>query len=161
MAQKTYERIKNFSTTIAVEKTISEIEKILAQHGAQEIGKKYNGAGQPVFMAFTIKTEHGSMPIKLPANFERVLVKFQSQVDEGKLQKKYYDGEWAEAQAARVAWRIIKDWLDAQLWLLDIGLAKVEEIFLPYFYNPITEKTMFEIISKGGFKQLALPEGKD
>ncbi len=35
-------------------------------------------------------------------------------------------------QAERVAWRILKDWLAAQMALLDIELVKFEEIFLPY-----------------------------
>jgi uncharacterized protein YjdB len=158
MVQK-FDKIKNFTTEITTEKTTGQIERILAEHGANRVVKEYDGNGRLVFMAFEIRTKQGTMPVKLPANIDRVLVKFREQVDQGKLQKKYSDGEWAEAQAARVAWRIIKDWIEAQLWLLDIGLAKVEEIFLPYFYNPVTEKTMFEIISKGGFKQLALPEG--
>lgn len=35
-------------------------------------------------------------------------------------------------QAERVAWRILKDWVEAQMALLDIQMVRFEEIFLPY-----------------------------
>lgn len=158
MAQRNFDKIKNFSTEISPEKTTGQIERILAEHGANKVVKEYE-AGILVFMAFEIRTARGILPIKLPANLDRIMVKFREQVDDGKLARKYYDGEWAEAQASRVAWRIIKDWIEAQLWLLDIGMARVEEIFLPYLYNPVTKKTMFELMEEKGFNQLALPEG--
>ena len=39
---KSYERIKNFSTTIAVEKTIAEIERMLSKYGVTRIMKEYD-----------------------------------------------------------------------------------------------------------------------
>ena len=35
-------------------------------------------------------------------------------------------------QAERVAWRILKDWVEAQMALIDIEMARFEEVFLPY-----------------------------
>ena len=37
----------------------------------------------------------------------------------------------SEEHAYRVAWRIIKDWVEAQLSLLETEMVKMEEIFLP------------------------------
>jgi hypothetical protein len=34
--------------------------------------------------------------------------------------------------AARVAWRVIKDWLEAQLALIDARMAALDQVMLPY-----------------------------
>jgi hypothetical protein len=60
-------------------------------------------------------------------------------------------------QAYRVAWRNILDWVQAQMALLDIGMAKMEEVFLPYVVNR-EGKTLFEHYEQHGF---ALPSGKN
>ena len=55
-----------------------------------------------------------------------------------------------EEQAYRVAWRNILDWVEAQMALLEIEMAKIEEIFLPYMVNS-TGETFFERIEQRGF----------
>lgn len=40
--------LKNYSTSINVDKTISEIERILSTHGASDIWKQYDGTGNVV-----------------------------------------------------------------------------------------------------------------
>ena len=55
-------------------------------------------------------------------------------------------------QATRVGWRIIKDWLEAQLALFFLQMVKIEEIFLPYMYNDKTGQTMFQMLEKRDFK---------
>lgn len=54
--------LKNYSTSICVDKTISEIEKILSTHGASDILKHYDGAGNVTDLNFIINTEFGNMP---------------------------------------------------------------------------------------------------
>jgi hypothetical protein len=38
-------------------------------------------------------------------------------------------------QAERVAWRIVKDWVDAQMAILESEMVQMDEIFLPYMLN--------------------------
>jgi len=151
MKQKSYDKIKNFSTTIAVEKTIAEIERMLSKYGATKIMKEYDEFGNPARLFFAIMTEHGEMPVKLPVNTDKVLDVFKVQVSDGKLPRKYWGGEWAIEQAHRVGWRIIKDWLDAQLTILQIEMVKVQEIFLPYAYDANTQQTLFQKMEEKGF----------
>jgi len=150
MSEKSYDRIKNFSTEIPVSRTVAEIEKMLTKYGATHIMKEYHG-DDPVMLVFAIMTEHGKMGVRLPIHPEKILQVFKMQVSDGKLPRKFWDGEWANAQAQRVAWRIIKDWLDAQLTLLSIEMVKIEEIFLPYIYNDKLQMTVFEMLDKGKF----------
>ncbi len=151
MVQKKYDKIKNFSTTISVEKTITEIEKMLSIYGATRIMKEYDEFGNPCKLVFVILTDHGELPVKLPLNASKILDVFKIQVSNNKLPKKYRESEWAVEQAHRVGWRIIKDWLDAQLTLLHIDMVKVHEIFLPYAYDSNSGMTLFEKMEEKGF----------
>ena len=155
MSKKTYKRIKNFSTIISPEKTIAEIEKMLAIYGATKIMKQYDNEGNPILLAFMIQTSRGEMPIKLPINIEGIQSTFKKQVSDGKLPKSYWENK---EQAMKVGWRIIKDWLDAQLTLINVEMVKIEEIFLPYIYDMMSDKTMYEIIEEKGFKFPAIEE---
>ena len=147
---KSYDRIKNFSTEIPVVRTIAEIEKMLTKYGATQIMKEYKGE-EPVMLVFAIMTEHGQMGIRLPIHPEKIMTVFKLQVSSGLLPNKYLDGDWAYAQSQRVGWRIIKDWLDAQITLLNIDMVKVEEIFLPYIYNKKLDMTVYEMLERGKF----------
>jgi hypothetical protein len=147
---KSYDRVKNFSTEVPVSRTVSEIEKMLTKYGATHIMKEYDGE-IPVMLIFAIVTEHGKMGVRLPIHPDRVLSVFKKQVSNNLLPRKYWDGEWAIAQANRVAWRIVKDWLDAQLTLLAIDMVKIEEIFLPYIYNDKLKMTVYEMLEKNKF----------
>lgn len=151
MSKKTYKRIKNFSTIIAPEKTIMEIEKMLSEYGATKMMKQYDDKNRPNFLAFMINTEHGEIPIKLPLKVHQVLTMFDEQIAQ-KLLPNSYSGNIE--QAYKVGWRIIKDWIDAQLTLLKLRLAKPEEIFLPYLYDYNKQETLFEKIERDGLEAI-------
>ena len=46
-------------------------------------------------------------------------------------------------QAERVAWRIVKDWVEAQMAILESEMVQIDEIFLPYMVNN-DGQTLFE-----------------
>jgi len=151
MTTKSYDRIKNYSTSIPVERTITEIEKMLAKFGATKIMKEYDTEGNPNSLIFSILTDFGEMPVKLPIKTEKIQQVFREQVEQGLLNKKYGGGEWAQAQAQRVGWRIIKDWLDAQMTLIKIHQTEIQEIFLPYAYDSKTNTTLYEQMKEKKF----------
>jgi hypothetical protein len=61
--------------------------------------------------------------------------------------------------AQRVGWRIIKDWIDAQMALVDLKQAKIIQVFLPYAYDALKKKTFYESLEESNFKSLPLLEG--
>lgn len=97
-------------------------------------------------MSFRIQTKAGQLFFRLPINIEGVYQALDKDYDVPRRLKTY-------EQAARVAWRIIKDWVEAQLAIIDAGQAELEQVFLPYVQNP-DGKTLYESISQNGFKQL-------
>lgn len=151
--------ILNYTTTIPVEKTIAEIEKMLADSGASKILKDYNDEGKVEAISFVIPTEKGKLPFRLPMNLDSVLQTLKTQSGEYKTyrsgqQRKIPQSMVNKEQAGKVGWRIIKDWLEAQLALFFLQMVKIEEIFLPYMYNEKADKTMFQMLEEKGFDNL-------
>lgn len=154
--------VRNYSTKILVEKTIMEIEQILIKFGAQGIYKNYNGNRLDGIMFYLIK-DGQKIPFKIPMKIEKTRTIIIKAVKEGKLSKKYLDEPLRTEQGERVVWRIIKDWIDSQLSLLEIEYVEAIEILLPYAYNVIEQKTMYEkfIEKKEDFLALEHKEDKN
>ena len=70
----------------------------------------------------------------------------------------YHDryGEQWHDQAERVAWRICKSWLEAQITLINLEQAKMEEVFLPYLVVGKNNESLYEVMKD---KQFLLPSG--
>ncbi len=60
-------------------------------------------------------------------------------------------------QAGRVAWRIIKDWVDAQMAIVETEMVTIEQVFLPYMLMKDSGYTLYEAMVNKGFY---LPEGR-
>ena len=152
--------ILNYTTKIPVETTIAEIEKMLADSGASKILKDYDNESNVSSISFTLITDKGELSFKLPMNTEAVLQVLKNQSGEyrkqasGKRVRVVPDSAVNIEQAARVGWRIIKDWLESQLALFFLQMVKIEEIFLPYMYNAKLDKTMFQVLEEKGFDKL-------
>jgi hypothetical protein len=58
-------------------------------------------------------------------------------------------------QARRTAWRILKDWIQAQMALLETNMVEMEEIFPPYMLSG--EQTLYQALQANQFR--ALPSG--
>ena len=138
--------ILNYTTTIEAYKTVSEIEWILMKHGAKSILKQYGDGGKITGLSFLIETRGQKIPVRLP-------VKTAECLEVMKREKKNNPRQSIKAtpeQAERVAWRILKDWTEAQMALLDIEMVRFEEIFLPYIQIS-NEKTIFEHLEERQF----------
>lgn len=119
--------ILNYTTTVDSFKTVSEIEYILMKHKAKSIMKNYEGESI-TGLSFLIDTGIQQIPVKLPVKVDECLKVLKKEKKETP-RKQIKD---TRDQAERVAWRILKDWVEAQMALLDIEMVRFEEIFLPY-----------------------------
>lgn len=139
--------IKNFTTDVPVNRTVSEIHLMLADHGAKRILFDYSDDGKVDAISFTISTPYGEQAIKLPANAERVREVLHEQKNSTKNRSRTPIDD-SQEQADRVAWRIVKDWLAAQLAILETEMVTVQQVFLPYFINNKGE-TLYEVYASG------------
>ena len=138
--------ILNYTTSINPEKTVAEIQMKLAKAGAQAVLCEYDEDGIMKAISFRIKISTGFLSFRLPSNIEGVYKKL---VDNPKVPTRLKTYE----QATRVARRILKDWLEAQLAIIEIEMADIKEVFLPYAQNP-QGKTLYESLSETQFKLL-------
>lgn len=136
--------ILNYTTTIDSYKTVAEIEKILVQHKAVSIMKNYDG-DTITSLSFLVDVGYNQIPIKLPAKIDECLKVLEAEKRKGTKNVKV-----TEEQAERVAWRILKDWVLAQMALLDINMVKFEEVFMPYIVDK-SGQTLFEKLEEKQF----------
>ena len=139
--------LKNYTTSVAVEKTVSDIHMILAKSGAKKIMFDYEENGEIRAICFSINTPTGECGVKLPGNTDRVHAVLRRQKKDPKVRNRSQIDDSRE-QAARVAWRIVKDWLDAQLAILETEMVDVQQVFLPYMVNS-QGQTVYELFSRG------------
>lgn len=135
----------NYSTTVDAYKTVAEIEQMLVKHGAKSIMKSYEGE-DVTSLSFLIDTGNGNIPVKLPVRLDDVL---QVLTEQKKAHPKANIKATRE-QANRVAWRILKDWIEVQMALLDMKMVEFEEIFLSYI-ETADGKTIYEKLEEKQF----------
>ena len=142
--------ILNYTTSIEAFKTVSEIEYILVKHKAKSIMKNYDGESI-TGLSFLIDTGRQQIPVRLPVKVDECLKVLKKEKQENRT-KQIKD---TREQAERVAWRILKNWIEAQMALLDIEMVHFEEIFLPYIEIE-AGKTVYQKLEE---KQFLLEEG--
>lgn len=152
--------IRNYTTQISTEKTIMEIEQILVKFGARGILKEYEGSKVSALMFYLIK-DNQKIPFKIPMSIEKSRTVIKKAVEEKKLAYKYLNEPLRSEQGERVTWRIIKDWIDSQLSLLEINFADAIEILLPYAYDSVENKTMYQKFIENKSKYIALEQKEE
>ncbi len=131
----------NYTTSVPVSRTMSQIQGILVAHGARAIRIDYNDNREPVSLSFMVNAPSGELPFRLPANIDAV---------DNIMTRERLPGHTKDGQPARVAWRIIKDWVEAQTAIIEAEMVTMEEVFLPYLIGD-SDLTLYEIMKGKGF----------
>lgn len=138
--------ILNYTTSIAVEKSMAEIISILTRRGVTRISTVFDSDGAPAGIAFVMKTDYGIREFELPVKVAGVL---QAMEKDPKIPRSQCNSQ----QAARVAWRIAKDWLEAQAALIDAELASLDQVMLPYMVNG-EGRTVYAVMRESAMREL-------
>ena len=129
--------IKNYTSSWTANKSVSEIQALLAENGAEKIMIDYNG-GEPVSVTFAIKTSRGLLPFCFPANVEKVEAIFL----ENKKPKHSWEASKLNVvekeQAKRTAWKNIYDMIAVQMALIKTNQVKLEQLMLGF--SPIYQQ---------------------
>lgn len=133
----------NYSTKIAVAKTVGEMQVLLADHGAARIAVDYD-EGAPSALHFMLRTPHGQRSFSLPVNVDAMEALLVAEDRAGRLKTGSKVERASRAQAERVAWRVMKSWLEAQLALVATQMVAMDEVFLPYLVlDQSTGRTLY------------------
>jgi hypothetical protein len=137
--------ILNYTTTVAVNRSVGAIHAKLVEAGARSITTEYSEVGTAVGVSFMVETVHGPRQFSLPVNTTGV----ERALQRDRVPNRYRTTEHAE----RVAWRILKDWIEAQLAVIDAGMATLDQVMLPYMLG-VEGRSVYELYRD---QQLALP----
>lgn len=140
--------ILNYTTSVPVITTIAQIQRILVSAGANQILTEYNDKRDPIGVAFAVVTPAGPRQYVLPVHADAV----HAVLKKDKVPPRYATPE----HAARVAWRILKDWLEAQLAIISSQMVGLDEVMLPYMRGD-DGRTVYQMYVD---QQFALPPGE-
>ncbi len=144
--------IKNYTSSVKAEDTIARIELILSKNGATGISKDYED-GKVTALTFLIPVENRSVSIRLPANPDAVFRHMYA----SKKQHRPGTEQRVKEQAHRTAWKLMQDWVEVQLSLIQMKQAELMQVFLPYAWDG--KQTFYASLKLGQFKSLPY-EGK-
>lgn len=140
--------ILNYTTKVPASKTVAQIQEVLGAKGACRVSVDYV-SGKASAITFGLKIGLSEIGFRLPCNILGVQQAVKKSRPGGYL--------WKDtAQAERIAWRIVKDWVEAQMALVEANQAELGEVFLPYAVHN-DGQTFFQHFKT---KQLALTNGK-
>jgi hypothetical protein len=144
------------TTKIDANKTAGEVAECLAMAGATRVMNDYK-SGVVTALTFAIRVGDVEIPFRLPINPTPIFGIIQKRRPASTRNKKApADLE----QSIRVAWRQILRWVQAQLALIETGMVKTQEVFLPYVCN-LNGETFYQQIEANQFKQLPQFTGRD
>ena len=131
----------NYTTKIPAEQTAGEIVSILAGKGATEVLIEYGSQGQPAGLKWRVNTGQGPLTFALPINAAAVFQVLTQQ----KVMRVNPDARIEQANGT--AWRIIKEWILAQMALIEISMVTMDEVFLPYLLTD--GRTLYRSLVQG------------
>ena len=113
----------NYTTKVPVIKTLAEIQAILVKAGATAVLNEYQD-GYIIALSFKVVVNGQEIAFKLPSEWQPIMSILERQRVPRSLQ--------TQEQALRVSWRIVKDWVEAQMAIIETKMATVDQVFLPY-----------------------------
>lgn len=142
--------LANYSTSVSAERTAMQVMEQLRVKGAKAIVVEYDDDGNTVAVTWKMYTSHGEIPFSLPVNAEacqKVLWR------EYTARRGPSRSQTTLAHARNVAWKIIYDWVRAQMAILETEMVTLEQVFLPYV-KVSPDETLYQRMLRTGFKAL-------
>lgn len=161
--------LKNYTSAVSVDQTLAKIEKTLVRCGVSGIAKEYDGRGKINALAFVIRfTANGAnqeLNIRLPVDADKAQEALWRDYADG--DKTTVDGTILynsrkrlnrasfKEQAERTAWKIMQDWIEVQMSMIQMQQAEVTQVFLPYIWRG--GQSFYDEIRGNGYKTLLPP----
>ncbi len=141
--------IKNYTTTIDAEKSVSQLQDLLRKKGARRVLVDYDEKGRPEAVAFELKlAQPEGVPFRLPFQIRaRPEAMKRCLLADPDVPRRLRTLE----QARRVAWRLVYNWIDVQLAFVEAGQAAMAELMLGFAISTQRDgegvpKTFYEVL---------------
>lgn len=161
--------LKNYTSDVPVHVTIHRIEQILLRCEVSGIMKEYGPGGKVLALTFSVKfSEDKTVAIRLPAKEEECLsalwkdyVGTDEASSDGRVwsnpRKKRTRNSFRE-QAEKTAWKLMQDWVEVQMSMIQLNQADIREVFMAYIWDG--KQTFFERLKSQNFRAM-LPEATE
>lgn len=73
--------------------------------------------------------------IKKPVIIEAIQWNGENAEEIAKLSNGINELEFCDDYVYRVAWRILRHWVDSQMAIIELEMVQIEQVFLPYIIN--------------------------
>lgn len=114
----------NYRTEVPIQRTLNQVHDILVKGKARAVATEYDADGKPTALAFEVNTPFGYRNFVLPVNAGAV----HQVLNRQRVDRRYQTMDHAH----RVAWRILKDWIEAQLAIVATEMVTLDQVMLPY-----------------------------
>jgi hypothetical protein len=140
--------LKNYTTKVPANRSCNEIQVMLQKCGATGVLMEYEkDTGRIAGLSFQVEFGEDKMGFRLPIHWREA-----QKVLESEGNRRAGDDDYCY----RVAWRILRDWVDVQVALIAIKQVELQQVFLPYAIQR-NGKTIYENILEN--PQMLLGEG--
>lgn len=149
--------LKNYTSSVPVETTIGRIEAFLIGTGlVNGIAKEYKDRlVQGIVFQISYDASKLPMTVRIHANVEQCLDFFWLEHCRTARRNRRVKEDFLE-QAARTAWKLQEDWIRVETSLIMLKQRTVLQSFMSYVWDG--ERTFYQRIEEGGFKQLCAPK---
>jgi hypothetical protein len=130
------------TTDVPARTSREQIMSLLIDRGAQNIALQYTDR-KVSGLSFGLITSLGPLCFDLPLRMKAIFEMLQGERRRQQEQHIPQDEERAE----RIAWRQLLRWLEAQMAMVELGMAEDAEVFMPYAVQS-GGKTMFRMFSE-------------
>jgi|SRR5271166_5994195 len=138
----------NYTTSIPATQTVGECSRLLADAGAEMVSITYRDR-KPVGLAFRLSMgPAGPQDFILPVDIEGVARLLRNADYPPSVRPNVLAKYVSMAHAERVGWRVVKDWLEAQLSIIAAGMAKLDQVMLPYLQ--VQSGSLYELVQEKG-----------
>lgn len=160
--------LKNYTSEVPVSTTIYRIEQVLIRCGVTGIMKEYGLNQRVVAITFRVVLPGDiKQMIRLPADEDKALdALWKDYMGEDLVDgKKKWDSRKRRNknsftdQAARTAWKIVQDWVEVQMSMIQMQQADLAEVFLPYFFDG--RRTYYQALKEAKFAGLLTNNNKN
>ncbi len=116
--------LKNYTTRVPATRSVNEIQEMLQKHGASGCLMDYEtGTGKIASLAFKVDINGQPWGFRLPLRWREAQAVMRAQRI-----SKWRDDDYCY----RVAWRILRHWVDIQMAIVELDIVQIQEVFLPY-----------------------------
>jgi hypothetical protein len=150
----------NYTTKIPARRTAVECVDLLAEAGAHAVSVTLADR-QPVGLAFRLDTAGGRRDFTLPVNATAMQASLSKTLRADRPHVSYAEFQrmLGAEHALNVAWRVIRDWLEAQLALIAAEMATLDQVMLPYLEIGVGETLWDRYLAQHG--ALAIEAGSE